>query len=174
MSQTSLAEEKLDVSELYAEKGRYCQFVQKRDGSYVLEPVKVPAHVKAARAEQRRRREMQRHARDNRERAQAVNARSAVFLAAALGFFVMVCCVFLAMQNQVCSRSNQITSLITQISELAEENDSTEKRIAASENLLEIETIAREKLGMQYVDETQIEYYAADDSDYMLQYDDIE
>ncbi len=174
MSQFSSAEEKFDISDLYEEKGRYCQFVQTADGSYVLEPVKVPAHVKAARAQQRRRKEIQRHAQENRERAQAVNARSVAFLAVALAFFAMVCCAFLAMQNQVYSRSGRIASLEAQVTELAEENDSTEKRLAASENLLEIEAVARQRLGMQYVDEDQIEYYTADDSDYMLQYDDVE
>lgn len=173
MSQTSLKEDKLDISDVSEEKGRYCQFVQGADGSYVLEPVKVPAHVKAARAEQQRRRERCRHAQINRERDQAVNAHSVIFLAVALGFFAVVCCSFLAMQNQIYGRSNQIAFLMAQVSELAEKNDSMEKRLAASENLSEIETIAREKLGMQYVDESQIEYYAAEDSDYMLQYDDV-
>ena len=32
-------------------KGQYCQFVKTADGSYILKPVRVPAHVKAARAE---------------------------------------------------------------------------------------------------------------------------
>ena len=31
-------------------KGQYCQFVKTADGSYILKPVRVPAHVKAARA----------------------------------------------------------------------------------------------------------------------------
>ncbi|MCD8134181.1 MAG: hypothetical protein LUE19_10090 [Clostridiales bacterium] len=174
MSQSSLAEEKFDISDVYEEKGRYCRFVQTADGSYVLKPVKVPAHVKAARAEQRRRREIQRHAQENRQRAQSVNARSVAFLAVALMFFAMVCCAFLAMQNQVYNRSVRMASLEAQISELAEENDSTEKRLAASENLLEVETVARQKLGMQYVNEDQIEYYTVDGSDYMLQYGDVD
>ena len=38
-------------------KGQYCQFVQTADGSYILKPVKVPAHIKAERAERIRQRD---------------------------------------------------------------------------------------------------------------------
>lgn len=157
-----------------SEKGIYCRFVKTANGSYVLEPVKVPAHVKAARAEQRRRREIQRHAQENRQRAQAINARSVVFLAAALCFFVIVCCTFLALQNQVYSRAGRVAVLQEEIFALQEENDSTEKRLAASENLTEVEAIALQKLGMQYVNPEQIEYYTVNGSDYMLQYGDVD
>ncbi|MCC8029573.1 MAG: hypothetical protein LIO75_07250 [Lachnospiraceae bacterium] len=157
-----------------SEKGRYCRFVKAANGSWVLEPVKVPAHVKAARAEQRRRREIQRRARENRQREQAINARSLIFLAVSLGFFVIVCCSFLALQNQVYSRSDRIASLEAQVSALAESNDLAEKRLAASENLSEVESVALRKLGMQYVNPDQIEYYGVDCSDYMLQYDDVD
>ncbi|MCD7982161.1 MAG: hypothetical protein LUF32_07615 [Clostridiales bacterium] len=165
MNQSSAAEE----------KGRYCRFVQTADGNYRLEPVKVPAHVKAAREERIHRREVQSHARQNRERAQAINGHSVAFLALALGFFAVVCCTYLAMQSQAYSHSDHIASLQAQVSELAEENDTVEKRLSVSENLLEIEEAAEQELGMQYVDESQIEYYTMDDStDYMIQYGDVE
>lgn len=152
------------------EKGRYCQFTQSPDGSYRLEPVKVPAHVKAAREERIRRREVESHARQNRERAQAINGRSVAFLALALGFFAVVCCLYLAMQAQAYSYSDRIASLQEQISELAEENDTEEKRQSVSENLTEIEEAAEQELGMQYAEESQIEYYTMDSPDYMIQY----
>ncbi|MCC8150098.1 MAG: hypothetical protein LIO96_01195 [Lachnospiraceae bacterium] len=61
------------------DKGQYCRFVQTADGSYVLKPVKVPAHIIAEREERLRRREICRHAQENRERAESINRGSVLF-----------------------------------------------------------------------------------------------
>ncbi|MCD8149002.1 MAG: hypothetical protein LUE92_05430 [Clostridiales bacterium] len=61
------------------DKGQYCRFVQMADGSYVLEPVKVPAHIIAEREERIRRREICRHAQENRQRAESINRGSVLF-----------------------------------------------------------------------------------------------
>jgi len=60
-------------------KGQYCRFVQTADGSYALEPVKVPAHIIAEREERLRRREIRRHAEENRKRAESINGGSVLF-----------------------------------------------------------------------------------------------
>ncbi len=156
------------------EKGRYCEFVQTTDGSYVLKPVKVPAHVKEAREERIRKREILSHVQQNRERAQAINGRSVAFLAVALAFFAVICCMYLAMQNRILSHSSRIEALQTELSELAADNEAAEKRLYASEDLFEIEEAAGEDLGMQYIDEEQIEYYTMDSRDYMIQYKDVD
>ncbi len=156
------------------DKGQYCRFVQTADGAYVLEPVKVPAHIIAEREERIRRRDICRHAQENRRRAESLNGGSVFFLTLPLCFFVGVCCLYLAMQNRVTARAAQITVLQEQIAEQEEDNDTREKRLASAENLEEIAEIALQKLGMCYVDSDQIAYYSLDESDYMVQYDDIQ
>ncbi len=155
-------------------RGQYCKFVQAADGSYVLEPVKVPAHIIAEREERIRKREIRRHAEENRRRAESLSGGSVLFMAFVLGMFVMFCCLFLALQNQVMVRSADITSLQTQISSLKEDNDTLQKRLETAEDLSTIASIASEKLGMSYVAEDQLAYYSLEESDYMLQYGDIQ
>ncbi len=154
-------------------KGQYCKFVQAADGSYVLKPVKVPAHIIAEREERIRKREIRRHAEENRRRAESLNGSSVFFMVVIFAFFALICCAFLALQNQVTVRSAEITSLQTQVSNLKEDNDMLQKRLETAGDLSTIEEIASEKLGMCYVSEAQIEYYTVEESDYMLQYDDI-
>ncbi|MCD8366025.1 MAG: hypothetical protein LUC83_09530 [Clostridiales bacterium] len=154
-------------------KGQYCRFVQAADGSYALEPVKVPAHIIAEREERIRRRDICRHAQENRKRAESFNGASVFFLTLTICFFAVVCCLYLALQNRVSSRVAQITSLQEQIASQADDNDTREKRLATAEDLEEIAEIAQQKLGMCYVESEQIAYYSLDESDYMVQYDDI-
>ncbi len=154
-------------------KGQYCKFVQTANGSYVLQPVKVPAHVIAERAERVRRREIHRHVEKNRRRAQELSGRTIAFLSAALGLFVIVCCLYLGVQNKVNTRMTEIASLQTQIERLSQDNDVAEKRLAMTENINEIETEARDRLGMQGIRPDQIVYYASENSDYMLQYSSV-
>lgn len=154
-------------------KGQYCQFKQTADGTYILQPVKVPAHVKAERAERIRKREIHRHVQQNRRRAQAINGGSLFFMTVAICFFVVVCCLFLSLQNQVNARLDSITSLQTRIEQMTEDNDVVENRIASAEDLNIIETVATQKLGMRSAQPQQIIYYTNDRSDYMLQYSDV-
>lgn len=154
-------------------KGQYCRFVRTDDGSYMLKPVKVPAHVKAARAERIRRRDIRRHVEENRRRAQAITGGSLLFMGLALGLFVVICCFFLNLQNRVNQRLDAIAKLQTQVEQLSEDNDILEKRLTASEDLGMIGEIASDRLGMQNPESDQIRYYARVSADYMLQYRDI-
>lgn len=154
-------------------KGQYCQFMQTADGTYILKPVKVPAHVKAERAERIRRREIHRHVQKNRRRSQAITGGSLLFMTAAISFFVIVCCLFLSLQNQVNERMDSIASLQSQIEQMTEDNDAVEKRLVSSQNLSAIEAVASQKLGMRSAQPDQIIYYTNARSDYMLQYADV-
>lgn len=89
-------------------------------------------------------------------------------------FFGIICFLYLGMQNRISARAAQITYLKEQIAEQEDDNDTREKRLASAENLEEIAEIALEKLGMCYVDSDQIAYYSLDESDYMVQYDDVQ
>lgn len=155
-------------------KGKYCKFVKAANGDYILQPVTVPAYVKEERARQKRQQEINRHVEKNRRRAQAISAGSVVFMSVALGVFAIVCCFFLGVQNRVNTRLSDIASLQTQIEQMSQDNDITEKRMIRAENINEIETEARERLGMETVKPDQIVYYTSEAADYMLQYSDVE
>lgn len=154
-------------------KGRYCQFVVGADGMYTLKPVKVPAHIKAERAERIRKREIRQHAQRNRERAQAINGGSVLFLTFAMSVFVVICCLFLGLQNQLTNRLDDIASLQSQVEQLSQDNDILESRLISAENLAAIGETATKKLGMQKVSKDQIRYYTSQSEDYMVQYSEI-
>lgn len=154
-------------------KGQYCQFVQTADGSYILKPVKVPAHVKEARAERIRQREIRRQVEENRRRAQAITKGSLLFMTLTLSLFVVVCCLFLNQQNRINSRIDRIADLQTQVEQLAQDNETLEKRLTSSEDLAVIGEIAVNKLGMRTAGAGQILYYQENPEDYMLQYQDV-
>ena len=154
-------------------KGQYCQFVRTADGSYILKPVKVPAHVKEARAERIRQREIRRQVEENRRRAQAITKGSLLVMTLTLSLFVVICCLFLNLQNRMNNRMDRIAALQTQVEQLSEDNETLKKRLTASENLAVIEEIAVNKLGMRTPGAGQILYYQESPEDYMLQYQDI-
>ena len=154
-------------------KGQYCQFVQGEDGSYRLQPVKVPAHVKAARAERIRQRDIRRHVEENRKRAQALTAGSLLFMALTLSLFVVICCLFLSLENRLNNRLDRIAALQVQVEQLTEDNDILESHLVASEDLNEIEMLAKQRLGMHSARADQIIYYEEVPEDYMLQYAEI-
>ena len=154
-------------------KGQYCQFVKAADGSYVLEPVRVPAHIKEEQKARMRKREMRRRVERNRERAQAINGRSLLFMSVALIFFVLICCAFLYVQFRLTNRMEQIARLQTQIEQLAEDNDTLENRLLTSHRLNVVAAVATKQLGMRHVEVDQIRYYHSDQPDYMIQYQSI-
>lgn len=165
------------MAERFAEeenKGQYCRFVRTGDGKVKLEPVKVPAHVKAQRAERIRKRELKSRVEQNRARAQVLNRWSVMFLAFALAICCGVCCLYLGLQSKVASRMDTIIGLQKQIEEISADNDLRKQRISANENLSAVGREARERFGMREAGEEQIVYYTIDYQDYMLQYGDID
>ena len=61
-----------------------------------------------------------------------------------------------------------------QLEEVMADNDAFEQRINAEQNLGEIKELAQEELGMRAVEKENIIYYDVNETDYMLQYQDIE
>jgi hypothetical protein len=155
-------------------KGYYCRFVTAEDGTVRLEPVKVPAHVKAQRAKRIAQRELRDRVESNRARELALNRWSVLFLAAALSICCGICCIYLNLQNQVNERMASIASLQNQVEQVADENELKSLHILAEEDLNEVQEEAVSQLGMRPVTQDQIRYYSVDNRDYMIQYDEIE
>lgn len=155
-------------------KGQYCRFVRTGDGKVKLVPVKVPAHVKAQRAERIRKRELQSRVAQNRARAQALNRWSIAFLALALAVCCGVCCLYLSFQSRVASRMSEIIRLQQHIEEISADNDLRKQRLSANEDLDAVRREAQERFGMREAGKDQIVYYTVDYQDYMFQYENID
>ena len=155
-------------------KGQYCQFVKTADGSYILKPVRVPAHVRggAGRSGSGKKKSAAMWRRTG-SGAQAITAQSLLFMALTLSIFVAVSCLFLHLKNQTNQRLDTIAGLRMQVEQLSQENEILEKRLLVAEDLSVIETVAERELGMRQAEAGQIRYYTQDAEDYMLQYQDI-
>lgn len=128
----------------------------------VQEPEKVPQHVKASR-----------QVRKNRKRAQSIGPVYAVFLTGAAVFAVCVSVMFLQLQSEVVSRSENITALQEKLSDLTEENDTAYRAAEDSVNLEEVRDKAINELGMVYAAQGRVVEYTAPKNDTVTQYSDI-
>lgn len=155
-------------------RGRYYRFETGVDGSVVLKPVKVPAHVIAERKARIRRMQIERRVKHNREQAAIMNKSFVAFMAVAIIICCVVCYFYISLQGEVTTRLRTVATLQREIETLSIDNDMLEKRIGVQEDISQIKHEATETLGMQAVTPDQIVYYSVNDKDYMLQYDEIE
>lgn len=154
-------------------RGKYYRFETTTEGSVVLKPVKVPAHVIAERKARIRKKQIERRVQHNREQAAVMNKGFVAFMTVAIIICCVVCYFYISLQGEVTTRLRTVASLQSEIQTLSIDNDTLEKRIAVQEDVAQIKQEATETLGMQTVTPDQIIYYSVDDKDYMLQYDEI-
>lgn len=155
-------------------RGKYYRFETAVDGSVVLKPVRVPAHVIAERKARIRREQMEKRVQHNREQAAIMNKGFVAFMAVAIIICCVVCYFYISLQGEVTTRLRNVASLQSEIQSVSIDNDMLEKRIGSQEDIAEIKVAATQDLGMQTVTPEQIVYYTVNDKDYMLQYDEIE
>ena len=155
-------------------RGKYYRFEAGVDGSVVLKPVRVPAHVIAERKARIRKAQIEKRVQHNREQAAVMNKGFVAFMAVAILICCVVCYFYISLQGEVTTRLRSMASLQSEIQAVSIDNDMLEKRIGAQEDIAQIKTEATQSLGMQTVTPDQIVYYSVSDKDYMLQYDDIE
>ena len=97
-----------------------------------------------------------------------------LMLSVAILSFAMVMCVSylkVISMNQVLK--DETMTMETSYSELKENNDNQEHDINANVNLTELYKVATEDMGMIYPTKSQIKYYEAGESQYVVQYQDI-
>lgn len=158
----------------YEPKGKYYKFEMADGGRVVLTPVKVPAHVIAARKERVRKKQIQRMVEKNRQRAMVMNVGFVFFMTLALAVCCLVCYFYISFQGEVATRLRNVAQLQNQVGTVSTENDTLEKRIGAKEDIAAIKEAAGSELGMSAVTPERIIYYSIADSDYMIQYGEIE
>lgn len=114
-----------------------------------------------------------RQVRKNRNRAMSISPAYAVFLAAAAVCTVFLCVMYLRLQADVVTRSENITALQEQLAELTEANDTAYNAAADSLNLEEVKDKAMNEMGMVYETQGTVIEYDSPSGSYVKQYDNI-
>lgn len=111
-------------------------------------------------------------ARQNQQRALAMDRGYVMFLTAATVVCFIVCAMFIHLQSDVTNRMANIASIESQIAEVKADNVAAEKRLETTMNLDQIKEAAR-NLGLIMPGSEQVRYYSVENSDYMNQYGEI-
>lgn len=111
-------------------------------------------------------------ARQNQQRAMAMDRGYVAFLAAATVVCFLVCAIFIYLQSDVTTRMANIASIESQIAGVKADNVAAEKRLETTMNLDQIKEAAK-NLGLIMPGSEQVRYYSVENSDYMNQYGEI-
>ena len=109
----------------------------------------------------------------NRRRALDMSPIYTGFLTVAAVCAVFICVVYLQLQSELVQRSENITALQKELSNLTEANDTAYNAAADSVNLQEIRDKAMNELGMVYAANGNVVEYDSPTSDYVKQYNEI-
>lgn len=140
-------------------------------GSAVPQPEVLPE--KTRRTKQKRNAATSTQVRRNRNRANSIDAAYAVFLIVMAVLAVTVCVMFLKLQSDIVSRSENITALQEQLAELTEENDTAYQAAEDSLNLEGVRAKAMNELGMVYASQGSVVEYENPADDNVTQYNEI-
>ena len=116
---------------------------------------------------------MSRQVARNRNRAMSISPAYAVFLAVAAVCAVLVCILYLSLQSEVVSRSENVTSLQEELAELTEANNTAYNAAADSVNLETVRERAMNEMGMVYESQGTVVEYDSPSGEYVKQYNDI-
>ena len=99
----------------------------------------------------------------NRNRAMSISPAYAVFLTAAAVCAVLICVLYLNLQSEVVSRSENVTAMQEQLADLTEANNTAYNSAADSVNLETVRDRAMNEMGMVYAAQgTIVEYDSPD------------
>lgn len=142
----------------------YGNAVRQAEAFPVREPKKRPERTKKRTSRQVVR---------NRNRAMSISPAYAVFLAAAAACAVLVCILYLSLQSEVVSRSENVTALQEQLADLTEANNTAYNAAADSVNLETVRDRAMNEMGMVYASQGTVIEYNSPSGEYVKQYSDI-
>lgn len=109
----------------------------------------------------------------NRNRAKAFDLKYTIALTVATVFLFASCVNMLTIQADITEQRRQIAALESNLNELTDTNDETDKRLESSVDLPEIYDVATKELGMVYPKTGQVVSYEASNPDYVKQFKDI-
>lgn len=140
-------------------------------GNAVRQAEPLPKKMPEARPQQPK--QMSRQVARNRHRAMSISPAYAVFLAAAAVCAVLVCMLYLSLQSEVVSRSENVTAMQEQLADLTEANNTAYNSAADSVNLDTVKERAMNEMGMVYASEGTVVEYDSPTGEYVKQYSDI-
>lgn len=114
--------------------------------------------------------ETQQRTRANRKHTVRMNKGYVVFLAVAAVVTLFACVQYLQLQSEITERSQYITSLQRELSDVKEENTTRYNVIMNSMNLQEIRDVAMNEFGMTYVEAGQVVKYESSEGSSVKQY----
>lgn len=109
----------------------------------------------------------------NRNRAMSISPAYALFLTAAVLCAVFVCVLYLNIQADVVSRSENVTVLQEQLADLTEANTTRYNAAANSVNMETVRDRAMNEMGMVYASQGTVVEYDRPAGDYVKQYNRI-
>ena len=141
-------------------------------GNTVRQAQTAPLRAPKTRSVQQPKRTSRQVAR-NRNRARSISPAYALFLTAAAICAVLVCVLYLNLQSDVVSRSENVTALQEELADLTEANDTRYNAAADSVNLVSVREKAIGEMGMVPASEGNVVEYDSPAGDYVKQYSDI-
>lgn len=111
--------------------------------------------------------------RRNRRRALSMSPAYVIFQMIAAVCAVMICVAYLKIQSDMVDRSENVSALQEELTELTEQNDTAYNAAADSVNLEEIRSKAMNEMGMVYAAQGTVIEYNSPTGDYVRQYSDI-
>lgn len=139
-------------------------------GNVAAKPSYAPAEYEE---ERRRRKRASRQVRKNRRKAFHMNSGYVAFLAFAAVLGLILCVNYVKLQSKITSRSENITKLQAELTDMKEENNTRYNFVMDAVNLEEIREKAQGTLGMVYASEDQVIEYTSPSADYVKQYESI-
>lgn len=140
-------------------------------GSAVAQPEMMPEEIQNPEPKQDL--VASRQVRKNRRRAKNISPSYAVFLTGAAIFTVCVSILFLKLQSEAVTRSENVTALQQELVYLTEQNDTAYHAAEASVNLETVREKAVNELGMVYASQGSVVEYVGPENDSVTQYSDI-
>lgn len=137
------------------------------------EPVRKPRRTAPLTKEQIRKRQVDRYAEANRERAVRFGRLYTLFIAVAVAVTMAASVGFIKEYNRNTANNNKIKTLSEQLSKAKEANDLKKLTIDTSIDFDYIYKTATEELGMVHAGKNQIVEYKSGESEYVIQYKDI-
>ena len=102
-----------------------------------------------------------------RKRLHIVDIAGSLLVLGAVAICAMIMVNYVRLQGELTAARRAVSAQEIHLSEMRSQNDARYSEILAGVNLGEIESVAREELGMSYAGEGQMIHYSTDTTDYM-------
>mgnify|MGYP000978762171 CR=1 len=140
------------------------------DGSAVRRLSDIPQEEEGVELPKRK---ISKRTRRNRQRAMQMSKGYVLFLTVICVAMVAVCVNFLQLKAQLTTQNETVVSLENKLSKLKADNDAYYNTVMASVSMDKVKEAALDRLGLNYADESQVQYYDVDREGYVRQYSDV-